>query len=236
MALTGRLRGEYLLLPAAPTTGESSVINDIRAIVFDLDGTLYVNDELGRAINQAGIRFIAQLKGVDEKVAEELLREARQRLSAASGYDTPLSRACMELGADLRQLHAYFTAEINPRPYLKRDERVVDLLKILSTRFELYLYTNNNRALTEQIVDILGLGRFFKKVVTIDNGWRPKPDQEALMAVYRDINHAPDECIFVGDRYDVDLRLPASVGSTVYRTKSVDELVNLLNIMNEEKL
>jgi putative hydrolase of the HAD superfamily len=43
----------------------------------------------------------------------------------------------------------------------------------------------------------------------------------------------PGECMFIGDRYDVDLRLPAAMGSTVFLSTSVEELLHLNKIMQE---
>ena len=71
---------------------------------------------------------------------------------------------------------------------------------------------------------------------TIDSFWSPKPDSSALENIFRLIDRVPAECLFVGDRYDVDLRLPAMKGSAVFLSKSVQELMVLLKILYEESL
>lgn len=210
--------------------------SDLKAILFDLDGTLYVNSALGRKIRQAACRYIAELKGVGTEEANLLLNEAKKRLSAVSGIDTPLSLACMDLGGDLRELHRRFAAEIAPEPYLSRDERVVELLKILAGRFELYIYTNNNRVLADRIMSLIGVAGLFREVFTIEDSWRPKPDREALAELLRRVDRRPEECLFVGDRYDVDLRLPADLGCTVFLVSSTEELFPLCKLLNEESL
>lgn len=216
--------------------GLNQLDTPLRAIVFDLDGTLYVSNELGREIALSAYRYMASLKGISSKQAEALIRETKGRLSAASGFETPLSLACMELGGDIRELHRRFAAEIAPEPLLKRDERVVELISILSTRFELYLYTNNNRTLSGRIMDAIGVAGLYRRVFTIEDFWRPKPDTEALETVYGEIGRKPAECLFVGDRYDIDLRLPAVAGSAIFLAKSVEELLPLAKIMDERNL
>lgn len=212
------------------------MFRDLKALLFDLDGTLYVNARLGREIRLVACRYIADLKGIGVEEANLLIDETKKRLSAASGIDTPLSLACGELGGDLRELHRRLAAEIDPKPFVARDEGVVGLLKALGTRFELYLYTNNNRALTAAIMSQLGIAALFRQVFTIEDYWRPKPNREALAGIFRRIGRKPEECLFVGDRYDVDLRYPAEMGCAVFLVSSTRELFPLCKLMTEENL
>lgn len=210
--------------------------HDLKALIFDLDGTLYVNRPLGREILLSASRYIAVLQKITVEEAEFLIVETRNRLSEESGLDTPMSRACEELGGDLRELHRHFAGEISPELFLDRDERVVELLKFLGGRFELYIYTNNNRRLTSAIMDILGIAGLFKQVFTIEDYWLAKPDPQALSEVLGQIGREPEECLFVGDRYDIDLRLPAEIGCTVFLVGSVEELFPLCKLMNAENV
>ena len=119
----------------------------LTTLVFDLDGTLYANLDLGREINRVACRYLAELRGTDPETAALLIRETKERLTAARGIDATLSLACCELGADIVALHRRFAAEVRPERFLVRDSRVVELLHLLSDRFALYVYTNNNRSL-----------------------------------------------------------------------------------------
>ena len=210
------------------------MLNDLRTIIFDLDGTLYVSNDLGREINLAASRYIAELKGLDLVGAAALIRATKKMLTAASGIDTPLTMACIELGGDIRELHRRFETEIDPKLYLKRDERVVELLRVLAESFELCIYTNNNLSLATRIMKIIGVGGLFNHVFTIEDSWRPKPDRATLERVLQAIGRRPVECLFVGDRYDIDLRLPAAMGSAVFLAKNVEELLNLIKFTSEE--
>ena len=220
--------------PRGEPKGRFDVLNDLRAIVFDLDGTLYVSNDLGREINLAASRYIAELKRIDLVGAAALIRATKKMLSAASGIDTPLTMAIIELGGDVRELHRRFSTEIEPELYLKRDERVVELLRLLGESFELAIYTNNNVLLTTRIMKALGVGGMFNHVFTIEDSWRPKPDRPTLDGILQAIGRKPIECLFVGDRYDIDLRLPASLGSAVFLAKNVEELLNLIKFTCEE--
>lgn len=212
------------------------MLSELKSLVFDLDGTLYVNNDLGREIHLCSCRYVGELKGITPTEAGDLIRATRERLSAASGIESSLSHACIELGGDLKELHRRFASEIKPEQLLSRDERVVGLMNILGRKFDLNIYTNNNGPLSARIMEVIGVIGLFRRVFTIEDSWRPKPDRDALDNVYRELGRKPAECLFIGDRYDIDLRLPAAMGSTVFLAKNVDELFPLSKLMQEEGL
>ena len=206
----------------------------LTSIIFDLDGTLYVDLELALAIHQSACRYIAALRSVTQPEADRLIQSAKERLTAASGWATPLSGACRELGGDLPALHRHFADEIDPGALITPDDRVNRLLGSLAGRYALYIYTNNNRSLTGRIVRTLGLPDVFSRTFTIEDTWRPKPDRQTLEQNLAAIDADPEECLFVGDRYDIDLRLPESLGSRVFLSRNVDELLTLHDYLKEE--
>jgi putative hydrolase of the HAD superfamily len=187
-------------------------------------------------ISHAAGRYIADLKGMEPDEAGRLISVTRRRLAAKSGFEATLSMVCLALGGDLEEIHHRFAAEIRPEDYLVRDERVVELMKMLGKRFALFIYTNNNLPLSTAIIRILGLEGLFRQVFTIEENWCPKPDRNALQDIYRRIGRTPDECLFVGDRYDVDLRLPAELGSEVCLVSSTGELFHLCTLMSGENV
>ena len=208
----------------------------LRAIIFDLDGTLYVDRELGWEIHQSACRTIARVRGVPLSRAEELLKETKERLVAELGYRVSLTRTCTELGADIPELHRRFCEEITPEAFLQQDDRVVELLKRLGTRYELYLYTNNNLCLANRIMRLIGIEGMFRRVYSIEDSWRPKPDRRVLEEMLREIGCRPDECLFVGDRYDVDLMVPREMGAQVFLSASVEELLTLEDVVSRNTI
>lgn len=201
---------------------------DLKAIVFDLDGTLYRDDRLGEEVNQSAIRYVAALRQVDMVDAEAMLQRARSE----SGDGGTLSRAVVALGGNLPEMHRRFAADIHPEEFLKRDERVPKLLKLLATRFQLYLYTNNNRDLSGRIMAQLGVTGLFREIFTIEDYWLPKPDPKLINDILTKIAVNPAEALFVGDRYEVDLLVPASIGCPVFESKTVEELLTLEQLVH----
>jgi putative hydrolase of the HAD superfamily len=205
--------------------------SSIRGIVFDLDGTLYVSEPFAATIQEAAVGYIALIKGVGGDEARLLMVATKTRLSETHGVTPTLSAVCIELGGSIRDLHTVLEAQLRPESYLVRDERVIALLERLSRRFELCVYTNNNRALTTRIIAYLGLDGFFRHIFAIDDRWLAKPDEEMMERVLDRLGLAPVEALFVGDRYDVDLRLPEQRGCPVYLSQNVEQLLRLEELL-----
>jgi putative hydrolase of the HAD superfamily len=205
----------------------------IRGIVFDLDGTLYVSLPFAAEIQNAAGRYVAGLKGVSPDAARRLMSDTRSAMVADSGSVPTLSAVCTALGGTVRDLHAFFAEHLRPEEYLERDERVITLLEKLSRSMPLYLYTNNNRILTSRIISLLGLNGLFRQVHTIDDTWRGKPDETMLTIILDNAGLKPSQALFVGDRYDVDLRLPEQRGCPVYLSQSIDQLLRLEDVLGE---
>lgn len=202
-------------------------MNKISAIVFDLDGTLYESDIFAALIQDSGRDYMAGVLGLSVKETGELMNRTRIRLQEELGSVQTLSAVCTDLGGNIQDLHAYFSANLRPEAYLQRDQRVIGLLKALAAHYSLILFTNNNRALTMKIIAVLGFDNCFEKIYTIDDAWNAKPNEETLTQILAGIGAGADEVLFVGDRYDVDLRLPEARGCPVCLVRSVDQLLKL---------
>lgn len=203
----------------------------IRGIVFDLDGTLYVCEAFADTIQDAAVAYIANLLGIKQAQAWQLMADTRRRLSEESGTVQTLSAVCSELGGNIRELHRYFTENLQPEAHLVRDERVIGLLQRLAGNFSLYMYTNNNRAMATRIINLLGFEGLFRNIFAIDDAWRAKPDEQALAGILAETGLEPAEALFVGDRYDVDLRVPEQYGCPVYLSRNSEQLLRLEELL-----
>lgn len=208
--------------------------NNVAAIIFDLDGTLYVNRDLGRAIHDAACRFTGMVLGLSPEEADLRIQEEKAKLFNETGFAAPLSGACARLGVNIRDLHSYFATEISPEPFLVRDDEIVKLLHELSRFLHLVVYTNNNCELTRRILSALGMSELFSRIYTIEDSWQPKPNPAFLQSIIAEIGFPVQQLLFVGDRYDIDLRLPAGLGSQVLLTASTTDLFCLRKLISHE--
>ena len=204
---------------------------EIRGIVFDLDGTLYESERFAAEIQDASVAYIAGIKRLSQTEAGQVMAATRKRLSDESGTVQTISAVCTELGGSVQELHRFFEETLRPEAYLVRDKRVIRLLERLAEQFPLYIYTNNNRVLTTRIMDYLGLNGVVLGIFTIDDNWRGKPDEQMVHKVLAQIGLAPHEVLFVGDRYDVDLRVPEQLGCPVYLSQNLEQLLRLEELL-----
>ena len=203
----------------------------IKAIVFDLDGTLYVSETFEQIIWESASRYVGELLGVPPAVGGTRLKELRQRLTDERGTVQTIAVAIETIGGTVPELHRRFAEELDPRDYIEPDPRVLPLISALEQRYTCWLLTNNNRTLTNKILATLGLEESFQRVITINDTWRPKPDQKVLDQVLGELGQPPEAVLFVGDRYDIDLRLPEQRGCPVLLTKTIDELMQLSSLV-----
>jgi putative hydrolase of the HAD superfamily len=207
---------------------------EIKGIVFDLDGTLYVCERFASEIQDAAAIYISGIKRLSYSEAMQMMAETRQRLTQENGTVQTISAVCSELGGSVQEMHRFFTQTLRPEAYLIRDERVIHLLKRLSAQFSIYIYTNNNRILTARIMNYLGLDSIADGTFTIDDAWRAKPDEEMVVRIIESIGLKPEETLFVGDRYDIDLRVPDQLGCPVYLSQSIEQLLLLGELLTQK--
>jgi putative hydrolase of the HAD superfamily len=201
--------------------------HQIRSIVFDLDGTLYVSDGVAGDIWQAACELVGESRGLSPEEGCELLRGAKRRLTEILEEEPTLTRTCLELGIEVRDFHRRLQERVRPERHLDHDPVLCALLDSLHERCDLYIYTNNSLPLTRRILALLGAEELFSRLFTIEFSWHPKPDPGTLERLLEEIGGPPESFLFVGDRQQVDLRLPASRGIPTLR---VGEVVDLLQI------
>lgn len=90
------------------------------------------------------------------------------------------------------------------------DSDVLDTLKYLSSKYELYALSNWFTSVQEKRLDLMKMLKYFTKVIGTDKV-KIKPNAEAYKMAMGD--KLPSECLFIGDRPDKDLDVPCRMGS-----------------------
>jgi phosphoglycolate phosphatase len=180
----------------------------IRAVVFDLDGTLVDSrKDLADATN-ALIRDLGSTPLPDESivrmVGEGVSVLVRRALAAASlDPETP--------SAVDRFLRLYDARLLNHTvPY----DGTVDMLKGLRDRYHLSVLTNKPARPTTRVLEGLQLIRFFERVIGGDTPLGRKPDPTGLLHLAREAGATPRSTLLVGDSA-VDLRTARNAGTRV---------------------
>lgn len=191
----------------------------LKAVVFDLDGTLVDSaPDLGAASNQ----LLAQLGRTPLDLAQvrpmigDGVRRLVERAIAATGGMPP--------GADLEELTERFLELYEPivaritRPYPGVAET---LPRIAQLGLTLAVCTNKPERLSRALLRALRLDNHFAAVVGGDSAPARKPDPRHLLFTLDRIGAAPAQTLFVGDNeHDVatarGARVPVVVVSYGY--------------------
>ncbi len=206
-------------------------LKQVRSIVFDLDGTLYKSDGLAKEIQEMAASLVADTRGVSLKEGRTLLRNSRKRLAELLEEEPTLTRTCLALGIEVPEFHRAMQSGVRPERYLEPDPVLQALLDSLVGGWDLYLYTNNSLPLTEKILALLGVESVFRRLYTIEFNWTPKPDPETLQRVLEDVGGPPDSFLFVGDREQVDLKVPQALGIPTLLVSETPDLLQIHKIL-----
>ncbi|APG27600.1 hypothetical protein A7E78_06970 [Syntrophotalea acetylenivorans] len=209
----------------------TSFSNTLKSIVFDLDGTLYVNEGVRDEIEQVACELVASGRGLTTSQGCNVVRSTRQKLTDQTGFEPALSLVCAELGIELSEFHQALQDRVRPEQYLNNDTALQHLLGSLAERYSLFIYTNNNYPLVQKILALLGIEHLFTRIYTIEFCWRPKPDSEALDQVLNDIGGPPESFLFVGDRQHIDLLPPAERGISTLLVRQVSDLLQIHKLL-----
>ena len=97
---------------------------------------------------------------------------------------------------------------------------LVDTLKYLSTKYELYVLTNWFTEPQAKRLENVGILKYFKKVVGADMV-SPKPAIEAFSYIIKDTNLK--DCMMIGDNIDIDIKgaLNAGIKTILYDYKNI---------------
>jgi putative hydrolase of the HAD superfamily len=205
--------------------------SDIRSIVFDLDGTLYLRPEVGEEIFTAAAGLVSESRGISITEAKQMLRRARQRLTETLEETPTLTHTCQELGIDIRSFHRTLLKKVRPERYIEADPILYALLDSLQDRYDLYLYTNNSLPLAQKILALLGIEELFRRLYTIEFTWSPKPDPESFHQVLEDIGGPPESFLFVGDRPQVDLKIAESLQIPTIFISDPEDLLQIHKVL-----
>lgn len=199
----------------------------IRALIFDLDGTLVDSlPDLAEAINEL-------------MAANGLAPHAERAVASMVGKGVPVlvQKAFAAHGV----IVAGEVLEAHVRTYLGFYEpratrltrlfpHTADMVKQLAGSFRLAVCTNKPTAVSREIVDSLGIGKEIAVVVGGDSGVTPKPAPDMLWLVAERLGLPKEDVLMVGDSAnDVAAAKGAGVRVAVVRYGYTDIPADELN-------
>jgi len=165
----------------------------IRAVLFDLDGTLVDSlEDLTDAVNHIRSAFSHPLLTADAvrlKTGKGARHLVQQTLPDA--VETDIDRA-LEMFLEFNREHIADKSRLYPG--------IAETLRELAARnIKLAIISNKNENLSALILENLGIHALFERICGGDTFPERKPSPLPLLKVAEKLGLAPDECVMVGD-------------------------------------
>jgi FMN phosphatase YigB (HAD superfamily) len=218
------------------SAGIAELFRGRRAILFDLDGTLYGGPAyeayLRHADDVTGLRIRGRTGVADPAgafAALEALREGDPSLRSKSDV---LER---RFGISLAEMNRFRERFTEIEAHFRPDPRAARLLNGLRTRYRLLLGTNNAPRLARRILAALGVDpNVFVGVLTSEDAGAAKPDARFFHEAARRLGVAPGEFVSVGDRPESDLAPAVALGAGAWRVDGPDDLYALETLLEAD--
>lgn len=209
-----------------------SVPRPLRTIIFDIDGTLYTSAAYVFEQVDAQVRHLAHIRGrPEDEVRKEIFEFRKRWASEHQGRKISLGNTLISFGISIEESIRWRETLLSPENYLKEDPRLAEVLDELAQDYRLICVTNNPVAAARRTLDVLGVSSRLPDIIGLDTCMKSKPDAEMLHLAAEMTGAVVEECLSVGDRYDIDLALPLQMGMGAILVSGVEEVYSLPEIL-----
>lgn len=200
----------------------------VEALLFDIDNTLYKNDEYYHLQTDLLVERYAKDRGVDLEVARRTVENAKERYRAAnSGRSTSMGNVMLSLGVPISTNCRWRDELFEPEQHLSGDNRVVTAVRQLASRFKIAALTNNTVNIGERTLAVLGLLELFPVIIGLDTCGVSKPEPEPFLAALKALGVPAGKTASIGDRFEVDIEMPLSLGMGGILIEKLADLISL---------
>ena len=176
----------------------------IKALVLDLDGTLYPKRIELKASRSSKKRVYHYLKSNSfmEMISKNDLRAAEDKMATGS-VSMAIRELCKKYPINLHGLE-YYAHNQNPAKFgMKRDKALASLLRDLSKEYRIVVFTNSRKIWAQKAMVALGISRIIKKkylvyAERVDNKLKPEPAAFKLM--FKCTGIKAQEALFLDDK------------------------------------
>ena len=207
----------------------------IKAIAFDMDLTLYTNDGYGRYQIDILVEKLGQLRGLSFEEMNSQVTEKRKAWALShGGKEASLSNILEGYGIGMEDIIKWRKELYEPALFIKEDEKLKAALEKLSNSFVLGVVTNNPVLVARKTLAVLGVETFFPFIIGLDTCMTAKPHRIHFEKFSELTNCLPETCVSVGDRYDIDLDIPLSMGMGGILVNGVEDVYCIPELLNNK--
>ena len=205
--------------------------SDLKAFIFDIDSTLYTNSAYAFEQVDCQVRQFATERGITADEARRMVADYRKKFAAEhNGSKVSLGNTLLAFGVPIEQSVQWRRELLEPSDFLGRDEKLIETLKILQSKYKLICVTNNPVLPARKTLEAIGVSEFFPEIVGLDTCFKSKPAVEPFQTAVERLGDGirAENCLAVGDRYDMDIALPLEMGMGGILISGVEEVYQIL--------
>ncbi len=207
---------------------------NLRTIIFDIDSTLYTSPAYAFEQVDVQLRYWAKKRGITAREARNEISEFRKNWSKQhGGKKISLGNTLTNFGVTIQESVEMRRNLLEPANFLTRDEKLIETIKILKQKYKIICVTNNPVLPARKTLDALGISELIPKIIGLDTSGKSKPALEPFELALKETGSKAEECLSVGDRYDMDLSLPLEMGMGAILVDGVKDVYLLPEILKE---
>ncbi len=209
-----------------------AIPENLKCVVFDIDSTLYTNEEYAHEQVDVQIRHFASIMQMTDDDARDAVETFRTEYRRTHGKHISLGNTLAHFGIPISESVKWRETLIEPALFLERDDRLAGALEELAGRFKLIAVTNNPVLPARKTLQALGVDRLFPVLIGLDTTGVSKPHVKPFALAAEAGGAEMSECVSVGDRYDIDIALPLELGMGGILVDGVEDVYLLPGILN----
>lgn len=207
---------------------------ETKAILFDIDSTLYTNAAYAYEQVDVQLRHFAEIRGLPYKDAKAKIDAYRQEYAKQhGGAKTSFGNTLAAFGIPIEESIRWREKLINPADYLEYDGTLVKTMEELAQNYKVAAVTNNPLAPAKKTLEVLGVISFFDEIVALDTCCVSKPHRLPYETAAKNLSVCVEECLSVGDRYDIDLAVPLEMGMGGILVSGVKDVYTLPSLLKD---
>lgn len=186
---------------------------DLRAIIFDIDGTLYTSPAYVFEQVDVQIRHWAKINDWSVDFARKKMETFRKEWSANhEGKKISLGNAFTHFGINIQESIKWRNELLKPELFLKPNLELAKTLDLLKSKYKLIALTNNPVLAAQKNLKAIGIENQIQEIIGLDTCFKSKPNRKMLDLACKIADCDFEKMLSVGDRFDIDLSLPLELG------------------------
>ena len=209
-----------------------NIPKDLQTIIFDIDSTLYTNAAYAFEQVDCQVREYAKITGLTADQARKKVAAYRKEFAAKNeGKKVSLGNTLLAFGIPIEQSVEWRKNLLEPALFLSLDEKLIQTLTALKEKYRMICVTNNPVLPARKTLEALGVSAFFPDIVGLDTCFKSKPALEPFQKACEITQSKAENCLAVGDRYDMDIALPLEMGMGGILVSGVEEVYKLPQLL-----